>query len=185
VAIYELKNSKENLRLITELKTLLFEGNNSNLLSVFCEIDIVKFPRLMVFQYKNITYLCNDNTNEFHELNFKVKNIQEIMRNLSFGLLESDVSDLRNLFGKCELSIEIDSYFKLALKEISDPFYVFQIFAVILWFFEDYITYSLLIIFATAVSLIMSVTATRENLENIKEMANTNCLVRIFRRNSV
>jgi len=185
VAIYELKESKEKLKIITELKTLLFEGKSCHLLDFFCKIDIVKFPRLKVFQYKNINYLYNDNTNEFVELNFTVNNLQEIMINLSLGLLESEVTDFRNLFGKCELSIEIDSYFNLALKEISDPFYVFQIFAVILWFFEDYITYSLLIIIATVVSLIMSVTATRENLENIKEMANTNCSVRIFRRNSV
>lgn len=183
-AIYEMKTNKEVLKNITDLKTIIIEGKSTNLFASFCDIDILISPEVRVFHFENICYIYNTKTNEFVELNFQVNTLQQIM-NLSVGLLDSEVTDLRNLFGKCELSIDIPSFFKLSLKELSNPFYVFQIFSVILWFFEDYITYSLLIVVATGISLFMSVRTTRENLENIKKMANTNCQTKIYRRNDV
>lgn len=91
----------------------------------------------------------------------------------------------RNIFGKCDLVVKIDSVFTLLLKEVTDPFYVFQICSIILWLYYDYQPYAIVILVTTAVSLIYSVYEIRENLVNIQQMARYTCKINVFRQSEV
>lgn len=57
------------------------------------------------------------------------------------------------LFGKNEVIVEVYSYWKLFFAEVLNPFYVFQIFSICLWFFDDYEYYGLCVLISSAFSI--------------------------------
>jgi len=85
------------------------------------------------------------------------------------------------IFGECDLNIQVDGIFKLILNEITDPFYVFQLFSIILWYVNVYVNYATIIVFTTLISLGVSIWETRSNLISIKQMAKYSCPVNIYR----
>jgi len=42
------------------------------------------------------------------------------------------------LHGENSIEIEVKTYLKLFIEEVLNPFYVFQIFSIILWSLDDY-----------------------------------------------
>lgn len=75
--------------------------------------------------------------------------------------------------------------FQLTLKEITDPFYIFQVFSVCLWYTNSYGKYATVIVVTTLISLIISIYETRMNLVNIKKMAKYSCKLNVFRQDEV
>lgn len=57
------------------------------------------------------------------------------------------------LFGKNEVIVEVHSYWKLFFAEVLNPFYVFQIFSICLWCFDDYEYYGLCVLISSAFSI--------------------------------
>ena len=88
------------------------------------------------------------------------------------------------LFGLCDLIISIPSIPKLILDEFSDPFYIFQIYSIILWYFTEYVAYATVIVVASLISLITAVYETRSSLICIKNMARYSVRVNVYRKNS-
>ena len=82
-----------------------------------------------------------------------------------------------------DLHIEVNSFIKLLILEFTDPFYIFQVFSVILWMFNHYQIYESLIIVTTIISLIVSTFETRANLLSIQRMAKYSCPINVYRRN--
>ena len=50
---------------------------------------------------------------------------------------------MRNIYGENSIEIEVKSYLKLFIEEVLNPFYVFQVFSIILWSADDYWSYAL------------------------------------------
>ena len=87
------------------------------------------------FQFKLFRYIYIPDSGTFEGVDFKLDTtLQKIHRKCSQGLSENEVEFMRNIFGECDLQIHIDSYTKLLYLEFSDPFYLFQIFSIILWY---------------------------------------------------
>ena len=163
------KNSK--IYQFTNIKNIFNNENNK-------ENNIL----IYLFEFKMFKYIYDFNTFKFNAVTFKIKSkTQEIHDYLCNGLKENEYKLILNIFGKSQLNIEIPSYFKLLFKELSDPFYLFQIFSVILWLNNDYKAYACVIIFATIVSLIEAVYETRINLFNLQEMAKFHCDLNVYR----
>lgn len=49
--------------------------------------------------------------------------------------------------------VEVHSYWKLFFAEVLNPFYVFQIFSVCLWFFDEYEYYAFCVLASSAFSI--------------------------------
>jgi predicted P-type ATPase len=94
-----------------------------------------------------------------------------------------EVEYQKQIFGACDLDIKVEGIAKLFLKEVTDPFYAFQIFSVALWFYNQYTNYAIVIVLTTLVSLSISVYETRKNLINISEMARYSCNINVYRQN--
>ena len=179
VAIYERKMGKDKIISIEKIKNITLEHDSEEFLKKYCGIE--NNNSIKIFNYKMNKFYFS--SKQFLPISFNINNYEEIKFKFSKGLKEKEVSNLRNLFGKCMCDITVESFFEIALKELSNPFYVFQLFSLILWcFFENYISYSLIILFATIISITLSVKETRENLENIRKMENYSCSVNIFRK---
>ncbi|XP_003476998.2 probable cation-transporting ATPase 13A5 isoform X1 [Cavia porcellus] len=77
----------------------------------------------------------------------------------TFGLgLSSEEQEVRRLVcGPNAIEVEIQPIWKLLVKQVLNPFYVFQAFTLTLWLSQGYIEYSVAIIILTIISIILSV----------------------------
>lgn len=57
------------------------------------------------------------------------------------------------LFGKNEVIVDVHSYWKLFFAEVMNPFYVFQIFSICLWFFDEYEYYAICVLISSTISI--------------------------------
>jgi len=64
---------------------------------------------------------------------------------------------------------------------VLNPFYIFQVFSMILWFSDGYRLYASCILFISVVSVVVSLVETRKNLKNIRKMAYYSCPVNVMR----
>ena len=70
----------------------------------------------------------------------------------------------------------------LLVKEVLNPFYLFQIFSMILWFSDNYIQYAACILIISVISACTSLYDTVKNLKNIRKMAHYSCKIQILPR---
>ncbi|XP_058517280.1 probable cation-transporting ATPase 13A5 [Ochotona princeps] len=77
----------------------------------------------------------------------------------TFGLgLTSEEQEVRRLVcGPNAIEVEIQPIWKLLVKQVLNPFYVFQAFTLTLWLCQGYIEYSVAIIILTIISIALSV----------------------------
>ena len=77
---------------------------------------------------------------------------EQILAECTQGLSEDDeVAYQREIFGIYDLDINVDNVIKLLIKEFVDPFYLFQVFSVILWYTNHYEYYTSIIVFTTLI----------------------------------
>jgi cation-transporting ATPase 13A3/4/5 len=60
------------------------------------------------------------------------------------------------------ITVNVKSYWRLFIEEVFNPFYIFQVFSVILWSLDDYFYYAGCIVFLTTVSVVTSLFQTRK-----------------------
>ncbi len=70
------------------------------------------------------------------------------------------MSLIRFLYGICDIDIRISSIGKILLDELTDPFYLFQVYSVILSYYTDYYYYASVIVVLTILSLVLNVNGT-------------------------
>lgn len=98
--------------------------------------------------------------------------------------LDSDRTQLlQKLFGANEIKIPMPSIASLLLKEIFHPFYIFQIFSIILWLLEDYWGYAIVIFVAALLSTSSTVYSIRTNAARLRKMAHFDIPVKVLKLN--
>jgi hypothetical protein len=71
----------------------------------------------------------------------------------------------RSLFGLNVIEINVRPYYVLFVEEILDPFFVFQAFAIILWFYQAYTIYAGALPYALVFHLRLSIESFRRLLD--------------------
>jgi len=107
-----------------------------------------------------------------------------LLKHASLGLDDGDVRRGLFYFGRNLAYVPIKSHFQLLVDEILHPFYIFQVWSVVVWYLEPYIMYATAIALISLVSALVSLLSARKNLEKIQEMALFVCAVTCRRRNS-
>ena len=139
----------------------------------------------IMFEYKSYDYIFNEKKGEFEILDYRIKNPKNKILNIfSGGLYPNEVDFLKLIFGKCDIDMQITNFKKILLNELSDPFYLFQLYSVILWILTDYYLYSVIVIILTLASLFISIKETYSNLKKIEELSKYSCPVNIYRKDS-
>ena len=90
---------------------------------------------------------------------------------------------MKSLFGPCDIDIRVNSIGKILLDELTDPFYLFQVYSIILWYCTNYYYYASVIVVLTIISLILSVYGTYKNLKQLQKISRYSCQVKIYRKN--
>ncbi|EGV66420.1 hypothetical protein PSN45_002982 [Yamadazyma tenuis] len=82
-----------------------------------------------------------------------------------------------------ENSIEIDDkpILSLLLEEVLHPFYVFQIFSILLWLVDDYFYYASCIFIISMISIVNTLVETQSTMKKLKSISIFNCEVRVWR----
>jgi P-type E1-E2 ATPase len=98
------------------------------------------------------------------------------------GILEEHDYKLQLVkFGRCEIKVPVKSIPRILIQEVLNPFYIFQIFSITLWYWDEYWSYATCILVVSVMSISYSLYQTRTNLANISKMAKYTCTVNVMR----
>ena len=70
----------------------------------------------------------------------------------------------------------------LLADEVLNPFYLFQVFSIILWFNDDYEKYACCILVISLFGICQSLHETVTNIEEVRRMAKYECQIQVRRR---
>uniref|UniRef100_G3P3W1 Polyamine-transporting ATPase 13A3 n=1 Tax=Gasterosteus aculeatus aculeatus TaxID=481459 RepID=G3P3W1_GASAC len=85
----------------------------------------------------------------------------------------------RLFFGVNEIAVKVPSVFKLLIKEVLNPFYIFQLFSVILWSADEYYYYAVAILFMSVISIATSLYTIKKQYIMLHDMVATHSTVRV------
>ena len=140
--------------------------------------------KAIMFEFKLFDYIYITEKDYFTSLDYKIKDKQvNIIEEYSSGLNPNEIELMKSLFGICDIDIRINSIGKILLDELTDPFYLFQLYSVILWYCTNYYYYASVIVILTIVSLILSVYGTYKNLKQLQKISRYSCQVKVHRKN--
>ncbi|XP_055481132.1 probable cation-transporting ATPase 13A4 isoform X3 [Psammomys obesus] len=126
----------------------------------------IRKPDLKVryIKVQKIRYVWNNLEGQFQKIGSLEDWFSSAKIHQKFGLgLTSEEQEIRRLIcGPNAIDVEITPIWKLLIKEVLNPFYIFQLFSVCLWFSEDYKEYALAIILMSVVSIALTVYDLRE-----------------------
>ncbi|KAH8309906.1 hypothetical protein KR059_003558, partial [Drosophila kikkawai] len=168
------------------LKTLLPKENDGmdleNPLGLSVHFTSAQFKRcstLRIFRCKQLVYAWDNSQNGFRRINGLDLNIFCSYYHQQKGLSMDEQLSRRIVFGDNAITVPLRDVKTLLFLEVLNPFYVFQIFSVILWFTYDYYYYACVILLMSMFGITVSVLQTKKNQDVlIKTVYNTgNALV--------
>ncbi|XP_059711450.1 probable cation-transporting ATPase 13A4 isoform X5 [Haemorhous mexicanus] len=118
-------------------------------------------PSLLVktIQVQKIHYVWNVYTKQFQKVGVLEDHYtcSAIHDKFGSGLTCNEQNVRRVMCGPNTIDVPVIPIWKLLIKEVLNPFYVFQLFSVCLWFAEDYMEYAIAIIFMSLLSIFLAV----------------------------
>ncbi|XP_005383266.1 PREDICTED: probable cation-transporting ATPase 13A4 [Chinchilla lanigera] len=121
----------------------------------------IQKPGLKVrcIKVQKIRYVWNNLEGRFQKIGSLEDWLSSAKIHLKFGSgLTREEQEIRRLIcGPNTIDVEITPIWKLLSKEVLNPFYIFQLFSVCLWFSEDYKEYALAIILMSVISISLTV----------------------------
>uniref|UniRef100_A0A3Q3K787 Polyamine-transporting ATPase 13A3 n=1 Tax=Monopterus albus TaxID=43700 RepID=A0A3Q3K787_MONAL len=116
--------------------------------------SLVLFPQIRYFTFHSAKYYWKDDVQNF-----------EVLTRLFFGVNE--------------IAVKVPSVFKLLIKEVLNPFYIFQLFSVILWSADEYYYYAVAIVFMSVISIATSLYTIKKQYIMLHDMVATHSIVRV------
>lgn len=107
---------------------------------------------------------------------------RELIENHRNGVRQDEVEDLRQLYGSCLIHVPRKSIPRLLVDEALNPFYLFQVFSVCLWFWDGYEKYAYCILAISIMGVTENLYETLTNIKNIRKIAIFECAVTVKRR---
>jgi len=136
------------------------------------------------FNYKFFRYIYISSLDSFQSLKYKLNTTyRSIHSKCTQGLYNSDIEIQRKIFGECDIKLKIGSYFKFLYEELEDPFYLFDLFSIILWYIDEYELYATIITITTIFSLMTNAFEERRNQLLIQKLAKYSCSIKVVRKN--
>ncbi|KAM6921450.1 polyamine-transporting ATPase 13A3 [Xenentodon cancila] len=152
-----------------------------------CQGIIRKFSdyqptQIRYFTLHSTKYYWNDEAQNFEVLT-GLEDLQVSCSTLhsehSAGLTKDQQEYRRLFFGVNEIAVKVPSVFKLLIKEVLNPFYIFQLFSVVLWTIDEYYYYAVAIVFMSVVSIATSLYTIRKQYVMLHSMVAAHSIVRV------
>ncbi|XP_015925261.1 polyamine-transporting ATPase 13A3 isoform X3 [Parasteatoda tepidariorum] len=102
-----------------------------------------------------------------------------------FGFSDVEEGEMREIYGPNTITIDVSSYLTLFIEEVLNPFYIFQIFSIILWLIDNYRIYASCILIISLTSIILTLRETKKQQKILRNMvAKSNSVEVTVRRNT-
>ncbi|KAJ8357324.1 hypothetical protein SKAU_G00201180 [Synaphobranchus kaupii] len=138
--------------------------------------------QIRYFTLHSTKYYWNDMMQNFEVLN-GLEDLEvtfsSIYSDHSTGLTTEMQDHRRLFFGVNEIDVKVPSVFKLLIKEVLNPFYIFQLFSVILWSSDEYYYYASAIVFMSVISIASSLYTIRKQYVMLHDMVASHSIVRV------
>ncbi|XP_020494920.2 polyamine-transporting ATPase 13A3 [Labrus bergylta] len=138
--------------------------------------------QIRYFTFHSTKYYWNEELQNFEVLN-GLEDLQVSCSTLhsehSAGLTRNQQEYRRLFFGVNEIAVKVPSVFKLLIKEVLNPFYIFQLFSVILWSADEYYYYAVAIVFMSVISIATSLYTIKKQYVMLHDMVATHSIVRV------
>ncbi|XP_045857946.1 polyamine-transporting ATPase 13A3 isoform X1 [Meles meles] len=133
------------------------------------------------FTHHSVKYFWNDSLHNFDFLKGLDEGVSctSIYEKHSAGLTKGMHAYRKLLYGVNEITVKVPSVFKLLIKEVLNPFYIFQLFSVILWSTDEYYYYALAIVIMSIVSIVSSLYSIRKQYIMLHDMVAAHSTVRV------
>ncbi|KAJ8011279.1 hypothetical protein DPEC_G00056500 [Dallia pectoralis] len=138
--------------------------------------------QILYFTHHSTKYYWNDvlqNFEVFKGLEDILVNCSSIHKDHSSGLSRLLQDYRRVFFDVNEIAVRVPSVFKLLIKEVLNPFYIFQLFSVILWTTEQYYYYAATIVLMSIISIVTSLYTIKKQYIMLHDMVATHSIVRV------
>ncbi|XP_054838156.1 polyamine-transporting ATPase 13A3 [Eublepharis macularius] len=133
------------------------------------------------FTHHSVKYFWNEGVQTFSSIKGLEGSVScsSVHSEHSAGLTKG-VRDYRRLFyGVNEIAVKVPSVSKLLIKEVLNPFYIFQLFSVILWSTDEYYYYALAIVVMSLVSIASSLYTIRKQYMMLHDMVAAHSIMRV------
>ncbi|XP_068612938.1 polyamine-transporting ATPase 13A3-like [Brachionichthys hirsutus] len=155
------------------------DGSTQEFIQRFADYQPVQ---IRYFCFHSATYYWNDELQNFEVLT-GVEDLQVRCSTLhsehSKGLTGDQQGYRKLFFGVNEISVEVPSIFKLLIKEVLNPFYIFQLFSVILWTVDEYYYYAMAIVVMSVISIATSLYTVKKQYVMLRDMVSAHSIVRV------
>ena len=136
--------------------------------------------RKIVITYRYMKYIYDND--EFIMLRNCLNMTQtDIHSELGKGIHEENYALMRSIFGINTTKIRVDSVIKIFTEEAITSFNLYQLFAVVVWYFRDYALYAGIILIFVIFSIIFQIVLIRGEQKKINSMADYT-KVEVFRQ---
>ncbi|KAL6947567.1 hypothetical protein ACO0RG_000142 [Hanseniaspora osmophila] len=143
--------------------------------------DDPELPLLISFEYRFFKLFYSPVEDIFKtNTNWVDKNWKNVNK-LKNGLSSNVHQDRLQVFGENKCELEIKSIFELIINEALHPFYIFQVFSIILWAYDEYMSYATCIFIISLFSIASTVYETRKSSQKLAEMSHFEYSVRCYR----
>lgn len=135
----------------------LGDSEPSSLL-IFSGID-----SLRLFKCKQLRYVWDEQSSAFVKLRGLDENVPATLLHQQKGLDLHTQRSRQLVYGLNQIYIPLKGVLTLLFLEVLNPYYVFQVFSVVLWFSYNYYYYAVVIVLMSVFGITMSIVQTRKN----------------------
>ena len=157
-----------------------------------CPLKLVRDEtgkQLYCFEYQKRMFFWDEKVNQFVRNRYPYQSLEQqsstlqewIKKSEKQGLLDKDTHSKRRLFGMNQFEIPIPKFMELFVEHALAPFFVFQVFCVLLWCLDEYWYYSLFTLVMLFIFESTVVNSRLRNLNQIRQMATKPQLLYVFR----
>ncbi|XP_067614148.1 polyamine-transporting ATPase 13A3 isoform X2 [Eurosta solidaginis] len=153
----------------THHKRIKIDETNFQLSLHFSSAQFKRKQIVRIFKCKQLRYAWDNQTKSFIKIRGLDVNVSSAYFHQQKGLSTLERSSRRLTYGPNEITIPYKKLRTLLVLEMLNPFYVFQIFSVILWFTYDYYYYACVILLMSVFGIAMSIIQTKQNQDALRE----------------
>ncbi|KAJ7410497.1 hypothetical protein WISP_107967 [Willisornis vidua] len=153
--------------------------------SIFSKAIMKPSFQVKTIQVQKIRYVWNIYAKEFQKVGVLEDHhtCSAIHEKFGSGLTSNEQNVRRVICGPNTIDVPVIPVWKLLIKEVLNPFYVFQLFSVCLWFAEDYMEYATAIIIMSLLSVFLTVYDLRQQSIKLHRLveSHNNIMVTVCR----
>ncbi|XP_010072227.1 PREDICTED: probable cation-transporting ATPase 13A4, partial [Pterocles gutturalis] len=153
--------------------------------SIFSKAIMKPSLQVKSIQVQQIRYVWNIYAKQFQKVGAleDYHTCSAIHAKFGSGLTCNEQNVRRLICGPNTVDVPVIPIWKLLIKEVLNPFYVFQLFSVCLWFAEDYVEYATAIIIMSLLSIVLTVYDLRQQSVKLHRLveSHNNIMVTVCR----